>query len=100
MPESIADSQSVELAEYPYAPQPALFPVSGAERLEATSEGPNKRKSSGLAIALVVVFCWSNFSILPLMDAINGPQEWGAIVVFIFVGMVFTQAGLVSLAIV
>jgi hypothetical protein len=98
MPEPIADSQSVDLAEYPYAPQPPLFPAPAAERAEVSAEVPFRKTSSILAILLVIAFAWCDFSIIPLMEAANGPANLAAILMFALMGTIFAQAGLVSLA--
>jgi hypothetical protein len=94
-----SDGKFVELAEYPYAPQPPRYPAPESELAAALDVTRPERRFSVLAIVLAVVFLYGNLAIVPMMDAIN-ERDWLASGVFVMMGAICAQIALACAAVV
>ena len=96
MPDLAGNPQSGDQVEYPYGPRPPsttdspVWPQAAPEAPLAGSEGPLV-----VAIGLGVIFASGNFAVCPLMAAFNR-ADWGALPVFVLIGAILAQAGLLS----
>src|SRR5205809_1007560 len=86
MPQSIADSHNVNIAEYPCDPQPPQLPFDAEGAAKPLATLAPVRRGWILAVALTAVFCLVDLTIVPLMDLITGPGDTGMLLVFVFMG--------------